>query len=180
MNMTMNKNEAAVRGFTLIELLVVISIIGLLVALIFPTFETMKDQGRIVICKANLQALFHGFKAYAQDHQDKIAMNGGGGTAGNYDGHQGRFWVNGFLRPPTGTNCITGITTGAIYPYINDIRVYKCPSSPKSTTKDEYYRSYEMPEFLGPQAKGQLATAPQGIIKTQKVPSFSGLKLSRN
>lgn len=44
-------------GFTLIELLVTIAIISLLIAVLFPAIRTVREQGRIVVCLANLRNL---------------------------------------------------------------------------------------------------------------------------
>lgn len=43
------------RGFTLVELLVVIAIIGILVAMLFPAFVSVRNAARSVQCKSNLR-----------------------------------------------------------------------------------------------------------------------------
>jgi len=43
------------KGFTLIELLVVIAIIALLVAILMPTLQRVRNQSRALVCQANLK-----------------------------------------------------------------------------------------------------------------------------
>ena len=43
------------KGFTLIELLVVIAIIALLMAILVPTLQRVRNQARAVVCQSNLK-----------------------------------------------------------------------------------------------------------------------------
>lgn len=45
-------------GFTLVELLVVIAIIGVLVAMLLPTFGKIREQANRVVCLSNLRQCF--------------------------------------------------------------------------------------------------------------------------
>jgi len=45
------------RGFTLIELLVVIAIIAILAAILFPVFESARENGRATRCMSNMKQI---------------------------------------------------------------------------------------------------------------------------
>jgi prepilin-type N-terminal cleavage/methylation domain-containing protein len=55
-------------GFTLVELLVVIAIIGILVALLFPVFNTARGKAREASCMGNLHQIGIAIKAYEVEH----------------------------------------------------------------------------------------------------------------
>jgi len=56
------------RGFTLIELLVVIAIIALLMAILMPALNRVKNQAQKVSCQARLKQWGLIFKLYTDDH----------------------------------------------------------------------------------------------------------------
>ena len=58
-----------VKGFTLIELLVVISIIALLLAILMPVVQRVRNQARAVVCRANLKQWGTIFAVYTEDNE---------------------------------------------------------------------------------------------------------------
>lgn len=60
------------KGFTLIELLVVIAIIALLLAIITPAFKKVKDQAKMVVCRAHLHQWGLVFPLYTQEHDGRF------------------------------------------------------------------------------------------------------------
>jgi prepilin-type N-terminal cleavage/methylation domain-containing protein len=59
-------------GFTLVELLVVLAIIGIIIALLLPTVQMAREQGRRGACGNNLLQLGKGVIAY-EGRQNVVA-----------------------------------------------------------------------------------------------------------
>ncbi|MGB2937431.1 MAG: prepilin-type N-terminal cleavage/methylation domain-containing protein, partial [Phycisphaerae bacterium] len=87
------------RGFTLIELLVVIMIVGILIALLFPAFQTVLDAANEARCQSNLDQLAKAILTYCQMHDgflpEACTYEGlGSGSPGGADYKRG--WLYGW------------------------------------------------------------------------------------
>lgn len=61
---------AARPGFSLIDVLVSIAVVGMLIALMIPTLQTVKERAHRAICQSNLRQIGLGVAMYAQDHEE--------------------------------------------------------------------------------------------------------------
>ena len=131
-------------GFTLIELLVVIAIIAVPMAILMPTLNRAREQGRRAVCLNHMKTLTLCWIMYADENDDRI-VNGEAYWAPTADPaapvpesgpHRGeRYWV--------GNDCASGygqgeqrphdvqieaIRAGALFPYAKAEKVYRCPT----------------------------------------------------
>jgi prepilin-type N-terminal cleavage/methylation domain-containing protein/prepilin-type processing-associated H-X9-DG protein len=129
------------RGFTLIELLVVIAIIAVLMAILIPVLKNAQEQGRRAACLNNLKQLMLAWIMYADANGDKIVNGAPVGTQGHAVAPTAGFnanelpWVGNCVAGDYATGGllpesqqITGIEEGALWPYLKNVGLYKCPT----------------------------------------------------
>ena len=59
-------------GFTLIELLVVIAIIAVLMGILMPALQKVRQQAKIISCGSNMRQLVVGLVTYAENNEGKL------------------------------------------------------------------------------------------------------------
>ena len=133
------------KGFTLIELLVVIAIIAILMGILLPSLNRVREQGKRAVCWNNLKQLTLAWALYADENGGKI-VNGEAGynrtTSGitenmNASGMLEKAWVGKTwptdyrsisVAPLPESQQITGIKSGALWSFCNNIKAYRCPT----------------------------------------------------
>jgi len=125
---THNKpGQACAPGFTLIELLVVIAIIALLLAILFPVLRSAREMGQRAVCLSNLRQLTLAWLAYAEEHDGKL-VDGSAFRATNAHLLDVKGWVGrAFLFPRSRSAVIENPNKGALWPWIQDVDIYRCP-----------------------------------------------------
>ena len=118
------------RGFTLIELLVVIAIIAILMAVLMPTLHRAREQGKRAACLSNVKQFGLSWVLYADENDQKIV------NACTYEDTEGHIdkeepcWIyfHNDTSYDTTEERIGGIKRGAMWPYVKQINIYKCPT----------------------------------------------------
>ena len=115
-------------AFTLIELLIVIAIISVLITILAPALQKAREHARFTYCIANHSKLASAWVMYADVNKQCIPAT-----------HSGpELWVYYPTSPYTRQIREDAIMQGVLWPYVNDIKAYRCPAD----RRQEYLRSY--------------------------------------
>lgn len=144
------------KGFTLIELLVVIAIIALLLAIVIPALNSVKQMAAQIPCMQNQRTIAMAFYMYQEDYNGTLVHGGAWFTPEDfrYD------WVccpmddNGGARRAPGDGVTVefeqnGIKAGALWSYIEVLDAYHCPADRRAVKDKLGWRSYSMVAGLG-------------------------------
>ena len=134
-------------GFTLIELMIVVAMIGVLLTLVFPNTERIRQRAGALSCKSNLKGLTLAVQLYANDNGDRLP---GSGTGCNNGRPRCNDWV---LNTGHGATRRDWLEGGSLWEYIKNESAYKCATIDRSLKANNvdisiYKRHYSMNYFI--------------------------------
>ncbi|HNS22712.1 MAG TPA: type II secretion system protein [Sedimentisphaerales bacterium] len=118
-------------GFTLVELLVVIAVIAILLAVFIPALRRARERGQRVVCLGNLRQLTIAWTAYADQHDGDLVPGRAYGTETVTDHHDRSIYLGwmgrAFCYPESRSELVENPNKGALWPYLRNVDVYRCP-----------------------------------------------------
>jgi prepilin-type N-terminal cleavage/methylation domain-containing protein/prepilin-type processing-associated H-X9-DG protein len=137
-------------AFTLIELLVVVGIIGVIAAILFPVFASIRERGRRTQCLSNERQLGMAMMQYVADHDETF---------------------------PSGSICTGDRWVSQTYPYVRDIVLFHCPGDVSidpagASSTGGFPISYGLNQNLGASVRSDSGGRPGIMVRGSRLPEL--------
>ena len=104
-----------------------------LMGILMPALSRAREQGKRAMCMNHLRQLQISWSMYADENNDSI-VNGNAGEVG--DGYSVKdCWVEQDYGAETYEEKKAAIEQGALFPYVNNVKAYHCPTGFISKTE---------------------------------------------
>jgi len=155
-------------GFTLIELLVVIAIIAILAAMLLPALARAKAKAHQIKCMNNTKQLALAWIMYANDNNDSLPGNIGGGDSRN-PANLDKTWCLGWLSLTAQEDNFRRdyVQESQLGKYVGkNLEVFKCPGDKSTYLGKPRVRSVSMNGYLGDPSAGSKTSGYLSYKKT--------------
>lgn len=119
------------RAFSLLEVLVVVAVISLLISIMLPSLQRVRDQSNILVCKTRLGQLYNGHVFYSQEGRSGVFPHWSWWLYDGVNHSKPKIKYNPNLYAISGGKRFTDsrrwVEYGDLYRYLNNKDTYFCP-----------------------------------------------------